>query len=271
MGARGTPGFEDAEGCEHFFVITADPAAASPIEGTETLGRRSPASRRRSRPCATAADDTAVILYTSAAPRASPRAPSSPPQHAAERAGRRPAVRRDADGADAYLCALPLFHSFGQTVIQNAGFAFGGTARAAAALRRRARRWSSWPSEDVTFFAGVPTMYWGLLSALDDGVDVAADRRQPAASPSSGGSRASRSRSSRTSRRRSASRSSRATACPRPRRSRPSATVRRGARGPARSACPIWGVEMKLIDDDWKTSRASGRGRARSRSAATTS
>ena len=27
--------------------------------------------------------------------------------------------------------------------------------------------------EDVTFFAGVPTMYWGLLGALDDsGVDV---------------------------------------------------------------------------------------------------
>ena len=28
-------------------------------------------------------------------------------------------------------------------------------------------------AEDVTFFAGVPTMYWGLLGALDDsGVDV---------------------------------------------------------------------------------------------------
>ncbi|WP_327312436.1 AMP-binding protein [Streptomyces sp. NBC_01235] len=26
---------------------------------------------------------------------------------------------------------------------------------------------------DVTFFAGVPTMYWGLLAALDDRVDVA--------------------------------------------------------------------------------------------------
>ena len=26
--------------------------------------------------------------------------------------------------------------------------------------------------EDITFFAGVPTMYWGLLGALDDDVDV---------------------------------------------------------------------------------------------------
>ena len=78
----------------------------------------------------------------------------------------------DADNPDTLLCVLPLFHSFGQTVIMNAGFAFGGTvvllprfeAGPALALMDR---------EDVTFFAGVPTMYWGLLGALDDsGVDV---------------------------------------------------------------------------------------------------
>ena len=67
---------------------------------------------------------------------------------------------------------LPLFHSFGQTVIMNAGFAFGGTVvllprfEAGPAL-------ALMDHEDVTFFAGVPTMYWGLLGALDDsGVDV---------------------------------------------------------------------------------------------------
>ena len=61
---------------------------------------------------------------------------------------------------------LPLFHSFGQTCIQNGAFAFGGTVvmlprfepRAALALMAK---------EEVTFFAGVPTMYWGLLGALD--------------------------------------------------------------------------------------------------------
>ena len=64
-------------------------------------------------------------------------------------------------------------HSFGQTVIQNGGFAFGGTvvllprfeARAALGLMQK---------EHVTFFAGVPTMYWGLLGALSDDVDVKA-------------------------------------------------------------------------------------------------
>jgi len=67
---------------------------------------------------------------------------------------------------------LALFHAFGQTVIQNGAFAFGGTIvmqprfEAQAALRLML-------AHDVTFFAGVPTMYWGLLAALDETVDVA--------------------------------------------------------------------------------------------------
>jgi long-chain acyl-CoA synthetase len=73
---------------------------------------------------------------------------------------------------DTYLCVLPLFHSFGQTVIQNGAIAFGGTIvmmprfEAQAALRLML-------AHDVTFFAGVPTMYWGLLGALDETIDVA--------------------------------------------------------------------------------------------------
>ncbi|MGH3360223.1 MAG: AMP-binding protein, partial [Nocardioidaceae bacterium] len=91
------------------------------------------------------------------------------------------------DGHETYLCALPLFHSFGQTVIMNSGFSLGGTlvmiprfeAKAALALMQQ---------EKVTFFAGVPTMYWGLLGALDDSIDVhalAANLRIAAAGGSS--------------------------------------------------------------------------------------
>ena len=54
--------------------------------------------------------------------------------------------------------------------------------------------------EDVTFFAGVPTMYWGLLGALDDsGVDVDDDRRRTCGSPRPA-ARRSRSRCTRSSR-----------------------------------------------------------------------
>src|SRR5690606_4677066 len=80
----------------------------------------------------------------------------------------------DPERPDTYLCVLPLFHSFGQTVIQNGAIAFGGTIvmlprfEAEAALQLMAK-------EQVTVFAGVPTMYWGLLGVLDDsGVDVKA-------------------------------------------------------------------------------------------------
>ena len=38
IGAEGYDGFQDSD-AEHFFMITADPAAESPIEGTETLGQ----------------------------------------------------------------------------------------------------------------------------------------------------------------------------------------------------------------------------------------
>ena len=38
IGQAGHDGFSQTDGCEHFFLITADPAAASPIEGAETLG-----------------------------------------------------------------------------------------------------------------------------------------------------------------------------------------------------------------------------------------
>ena len=65
IGAEGHAGFEQADGCEHFFVITVDPAAESPIEGTQTLGQalkgQAPIFETRE----VGADDTAVILYTS--------------------------------------------------------------------------------------------------------------------------------------------------------------------------------------------------------------
>src|SRR3954447_24330655 len=39
MGEAGYAGFQQAEGCEHFFVITAALDGASPIEGVETMAQ----------------------------------------------------------------------------------------------------------------------------------------------------------------------------------------------------------------------------------------
>src|SRR6187551_160274 len=65
IGAEGHAGFEQTASCEHFFVITADPTAASPIEGTETLGQALQGQSPQFDSVDVDDDDTAVILYTS--------------------------------------------------------------------------------------------------------------------------------------------------------------------------------------------------------------
>src|SRR5262245_33737931 len=65
MGAEGFAGFQQAPGCEHFFLITADPAAPSPIPGAQTLGQAVTGLPASFPTAGTAATDTAVILYTS--------------------------------------------------------------------------------------------------------------------------------------------------------------------------------------------------------------
>ena len=62
IGAEGHVGFEQTDSCEHFFVITADPAAASAVEGTTTLGQATTTTRPSS--------------STRPAPPVSPRVPS---------------------------------------------------------------------------------------------------------------------------------------------------------------------------------------------------
>nr|WP_221634518.1 long-chain fatty acid--CoA ligase [Nocardioides luti] len=171
MATEGYAGFQDADGCEHFFVITADPSADSPVEGTETLGAASGSLSPEFDTVETDEDDTAVILYTSGT-TGQPKGAELRHRNMRDNAlTGKDLFGADPEKPDTYLCVLPLFHSFGQTVIQNGAFAFGGTVvmlprfEAKAALGLMAK-------EEVTFFAGVPTMYWGLLGALDDSVDV---------------------------------------------------------------------------------------------------
>jgi long-chain acyl-CoA synthetase len=76
---------------------------------------------------------------------------------------------------DVALATLPLFHSFGQTCIQNATIAAGGTfsllprftPEDAFAIMERDR---------VTLFAGVPTMYFALLHYDGPARDISALR-----------------------------------------------------------------------------------------------
>src|SRR3954469_17700881 len=62
MGTEGHAGFEQADACEHFFMIMADPAAPSSVEGTETLGAAMKDQPPTFSAVTTKETDSAVIL-----------------------------------------------------------------------------------------------------------------------------------------------------------------------------------------------------------------
>ena len=251
MAQEGYAGFGQADGCEHFFVITADPAAPSPIEGTTTMAAAMQDKAPTFDSVVTAATDTAVILYTSGTTGQAKGAELTHSNIVMNALG----CNRLFDSkpaTDTHLLTLPLFHSFGSVVQMNAGFSMGATlillprfdAQQAVALFEK---------ETITFFAGVPTMWWGLLHALGDGdtgVDVERIARNLRIGVSGGASLPVEIISqvkeklgvqilegyglSETS---------------------PVATFSDPDRPPRPGSIgiPIWGVQLKLIDPDWKT------------------
>ena len=107
-------------------------------------------------------DDTAVILYTSGTtgkPKGAELTHSNLLLNCAVVVPRLLPIQSD----DVALATLPLFHSFGQTCIQNATIAAGAgftllprfTPEDALTILQR---------DQVTIFAGVPTMYFALLN-----------------------------------------------------------------------------------------------------------
>ncbi len=174
MGQEGYAGFQQVEGCEHFVLITAALDGESPFEGVQTFGQALGGTEPTFDSVATDEDDTAVILYTSGT-TGQPKGAELRHRNMRDNALLGESLFGiDPENPERFLCVLPLFHSFGQTVIQNAGAATGGTVvmlprfEAGPALQLM-------ESEGITFFAGVPTMYWGLLGALKeagDAVDV---------------------------------------------------------------------------------------------------
>ncbi len=112
-------------------------------------------------PHLTAEDDTAVILYTSGTtgkPKGAELTHSNLLLNCSVVVPKLLPLGPD----DVALATLPLFHSFGQTCIQNATISVGGsfsllprfTPEDALAIMQR---------DGVTLFAGVPTMYFAIL------------------------------------------------------------------------------------------------------------
>ena len=164
MGQMGYAAFQEVAECEHFFMMTANPAGPSPIEGTKTMGMLMHNQPPTFDSVQSMADDTAVILYTSGT-TGRPKGAELSHSNMIMNARLSDNMYGPAD-SDVSLVVLPLFHSFGQTVQMNAGFYNGAALTllprfdpdAALAIMER---------DNVSIFAGVPTMYWALLNHPD--------------------------------------------------------------------------------------------------------
>ncbi|MFI6936163.1 long-chain fatty acid--CoA ligase [Streptomyces sp. NPDC050287] len=171
IGREAWSGFQAADRATQFFFIgsgaSVDGVTPDQIYATAVAGQPETFETVES-----ADDDTAVILYTSGT-TGQPKGAELRHRNVYDiaRAGVQ-LFASDPATPDVYLCVLPLFHAFGQMVIQNGAIGLGGTLVLQPRFSAR-QALELMLDHDVTFFGGVPTMYWGLLEALDDSVDVA--------------------------------------------------------------------------------------------------
>jgi long-chain acyl-CoA synthetase len=171
MAEEGVAGFQETASCEQFYVITAKPTDPSPIEGTKTMGmlmaNQSPVFEN----VITSADDTAVIIYTSGT-TGKPKGAELSHSNLIQNAILSTDIAKS-EKEDKILIVLPLFHIFAMTVLMNAGLYKGATsvllprfdAEQVLGLMQK---------HTITIFAGVPTMYWGLLNYENTKFDLKA-------------------------------------------------------------------------------------------------
>ncbi|GAA2404457.1 long-chain fatty acid--CoA ligase [Nonomuraea africana] len=252
LGERGKAGFEAAEGCEHFFVLPAT-ALATESEYGESIWAALNGMPGEFQTVQTAPDDTAVILYTSGT-TGQPKGAELSHQNMLMNTMVSDEMFPRTPGGDTFLAVLPLFHSFGQTVVMNTGFRRQGTL----VLMPRFEPGDAlalMTKEGVTFFAGVPTMFWAMLTKIHAaGVPVPSTLKLAVAGGASSPVEVLRDFEqtfgvgilegyglSETS---------------------PVASFNQLGRPtkPGTIGTPIWGVEMKLIDSDWKTIEGEGPG-----------
>ncbi len=161
MGEMGYGGFQEVDSCEQFYMITAKPTDPSPIEGTQTLGSLMAGQSPVFKKLASEPNDTAVIIYTSGTtgqPKGAMLSHSNIMLNTiiSSDLGE---VTHD----DTQIIVLPLFHIFAMTVLMNSGV-YKGAHNILLPRFDADDVFGLLQKHDVTIFAGVPTMYWGMVN-----------------------------------------------------------------------------------------------------------
>ena len=139
---------------------------AVPGEAEDTIGAMSLADPVDG-PHPTSPQDTAVVLYTSGTtgkPKGAELTHSNLLMNCAVVV---PSLMPPGERFHRALATLPLFHSFGQTVIQNGMIATGGSFTLLARFTPE-DAFKLIERDRLTIFAGVPTMYFALLHHRGD-------------------------------------------------------------------------------------------------------
>ncbi len=161
VGETGRRAFDRADGCRYFWSISLDPQAPDPFPGASTFHSLVQGADDHFDTVDRSGEDTAVILYTSGTtgrPKGAELTHSNLVLNTVVLA-----KVTDLSDQDRILVALPLFHVFGQVVLMLAGFL--GNCRLVLMPRfEPAAVFERVKAERVTVLAGVPTMYWGLLT-----------------------------------------------------------------------------------------------------------
>jgi len=168
LGAEGRAAFAQVPECTLFVLIGRGEAGEQTLED---LARGQPA-RFETIDCSP--DDTAVILYTSGTtgmPKGAELSHSNLCMNALASV-----AMTHLNAHDVSLVALPLFHSFGQSVQMNAVAASAGTMVLLPRFDPEAAM-RAMTEHSVTVFCGVPTMYIALLNHDWQGPDLAATLR----------------------------------------------------------------------------------------------
>ncbi|GAA3724029.1 long-chain-fatty-acid--CoA ligase [Salinactinospora qingdaonensis] len=165
LGERAWKAFNEVAACETYIDLPATPGATeSTIDGAQTLWAALEGMPTTFETVRTEADDTAVLIYTSGTTGRPKGAELTHNNLAFNVVASDGLFERDPDDPDVYLAVLPLFHIFGQTAMMNVAF----YRHATLVLQSRfdaEESLSLMEREKVTVFAGVPTMYWGLVGA----------------------------------------------------------------------------------------------------------
>ena len=160
VGRHAYDAFKECKSC-HFFFVTGKDLSIPETEDVSNIDDVLQNIAADFETIQTAADDTAVIVYTSGTTGASRGAELS---HANLfiNAVVSSNILQSAH-TDVQLMALPLFHIFGMTVMMNAGI-YKGVHSIMVSKFETLEALRLMQAHAVSVFAGVPTMYWSLLN-----------------------------------------------------------------------------------------------------------